>query len=74
MLSSQEEEILAGQVHKYLCHYDKRQNPYYEIDVVGNDWEKMTEHLTFVENNKHDFKLFVFYMFQVYFETLQKIQ
>ena len=54
MLSLKDEEILAEEVHKYPCLYDRKSKSFHERDVVRNAWEKVTEHLPFVENYQHD--------------------
>ena len=54
MLALKDEEILAKQVHKDPCLYNRKNESYDERDVVRNAWEKVAEHLTFLENGTHD--------------------
>ena len=54
MLSWQKEKILAEEIITYPCLYGKNKNSYHERDVARNAWEKVTEHLTFAENDKHN--------------------
>ena len=37
----QEDKLLAEEVHKYPCLYDKKKKSYHERDVVRNAWEKV---------------------------------
>ena len=54
MMTLKDEEILDEEVHIYPYVYDRKIKIFHERDVVGNAQEKVTEHLKFVENYKHN--------------------
>ena len=52
-LSSEEKEILAVQVKKYPCLFDKTDKGYKEKDCVANAWEAVASSVEFIENGRY---------------------
>ena len=48
-LSLKEDEILAENVRKFPCIYDKADKGHKERDMVQNAWEKVVEQIDFLK-------------------------